>query len=121
MARIVIVEDEHDLREAIQEDLEDAGHVVFPAADGAAGIDAIIAEKPDLILADINMPVMNGFEMKARLHKIDPEAAAKPFIFVSAFADMSDIADGLMQGADHYITKPIDFDALHAWVRRFTT
>ena len=67
------------------------------------------------------MPCMNGFEMKSRLVKLDEDISKTPFIFISAFADASDIADGLMQGADHYITKPIDFDALHAWVTRFTT
>lgn len=120
MARIVVVEDEHDLRDIISEELEDAGHKVITARNGEEGLEAIRAHKPDIILADINMPKMNGFQMRKKLTDLDPELGKRPFMFVSAFAEKSDIADGLLLGADHYVTKPIDFGILHAWVANLT-
>ncbi|MEM0923377.1 MAG: response regulator [Pseudomonadota bacterium] len=121
MLRIALVEDEADLRELIQEELEDAGFEVHPAADGKQGYDLILHLKPDLILSDINMPGMNGFQMRRALQEAGMEHAETPFIFISAFADQTDIAEGLVVGADHYVTKPIDFDALIAWARKLTS
>lgn len=120
MPRVALVEDEADLRELIQEELEDAGFQVETAADGIEGVDLISRTLPDLILSDINMPGMNGFQMRRKLQEVDERFAQTPFIFISAFADQTDIADGLVVGADHYITKPIDFDALIAWARKLT-
>jgi CheY-like chemotaxis protein len=117
MAKIVVVEDEPDLREILVDELSDLGHEVHTASNGVEGLSAIQTTRPELILADINMPKMNGYEMRQRLMDSDPELAKRPFIFVSAYADKSDIADGLMLGADHYVTKPIDFAALHGWIQ----
>ena len=116
MAVILVVEDEPDLREILVDELEDSGHEVHTAANGVEGLDSIHSVRPELILADINMPKMSGFEMRQRLMDSDPELARRPFVFVSAYADKSDIADGLSLGADHYLTKPIDFAALHKWI-----
>lgn len=90
------------------------------ATNGSEGLEAIRRQHPDIVLADINMPKMNGYEMRQRLMDSNPDLAKKPFIFVSAFAEKCDVADGLLLGADHYITKPIDFDALRAWVSSLT-
>lgn len=120
MAKIVVVEDERDLAEIIVEELSDFGHEVHTARNGVEGIEAIRKHRPQIVLADINMPQMNGFQMRQKLVETEPELAKRPFVFVSAFAEKSDIADGLILGADHYVTKPIDFDALHAWVRTLT-
>lgn len=116
MARIVVVEDETELRELIVEEMTDFGHEVHAACNGAEGLRAIEARNPDIVLADINMPVMNGYQMRSQLKDKRPDLARKPFIFVSAYADKADIADGMLLGADHYVTKPIDFDLLGAWI-----
>ena len=117
MAKIVVVEDEKDLREMIAEELVEEGHEVMTASDGSQGIEQIRRFRPDIVLADINMPHMNGFEMRKALMQRNPELAKKPFIFVSALSENSNIAEGLHLGADHYVTKPIDFDSLHIWVK----
>lgn len=112
MATVVIVEDEPALQAMIAEELEDLGHTVHRASDGAAGLDLIRRVKPTIICCDINMPKMSGLEMKEKL-RADPSVSTDiMFIFISANASKNDIADGLMLGADHYFTKPIDFDRL---------
>ena len=118
MAKILVVEDEPELRELIVDELTDIGHDVESASNGVDGLAAILRLSPDIVLADINMPKMNGYQMRDQLNKQRPELAKKPFIFVSAYADEADIADGLLLGADHYVTKPIDFDALIGWVEQ---
>ncbi|MEM9641883.1 MAG: response regulator [Pseudomonadota bacterium] len=120
MATICIVEDEPAIRDLVIEELEDCGHKVFPAVNGRDGLDVIIREKPDLIISDINMPEMNGFEMRARLLRDHSDFENTPFMFLSAFADRADIADGMVVGARAYLTKPIDFDLLIAWIDRLT-
>jgi CheY-like chemotaxis protein len=120
MAKIVVVEDEADLREILVAELEDMGHTIAEAADGDQGLKMILAVKPDLILADINMPQVNGYQLRQRLQRQHPDYAKIPFVFVSAFADEQDIADGLMVGADHYITKPINYDLLEGWIGNLT-
>ncbi|MEL6475749.1 MAG: response regulator [Pseudomonadota bacterium] len=120
MANIVVVEDEKDLRELIVEELVDQGHDVHEASNGAEGLALIARISPDIVLADINMPRMNGYEMRSQLVSNHPELAKRPFIFVSAYSEKSDIADGMILGASHYITKPIDFDALSGWVKSLT-
>ncbi|MCI4662970.1 MAG: response regulator [Neomegalonema sp.] len=117
MSRIFVIEDEMELREMIAEELEDEGHDVSTASNGQDALDKVRIVHPDVILADINMPKMNGFQLKRQIAQSGETWAKVPFVFVSAFADKSDIADGMMVGADHYVTKPIDFPALHAWLR----
>jgi len=120
VARIALIEDEADLRELIRDELLDGRHEVRTASNGEEGLRVIRQMRPDLVLADINMPQMNGFQMRNELKRSDPDLANKPFIFVSAFASKADIADGLIVGASHYITKPIDFDELHRWIDDLT-
>ena len=121
MAKILIVEDEHELRELIAAELEYFGYQTVEAADGEQGLHRILTESPDIILADINMPKMNGYELRGQLKREHPEHAKTPFIFVSALADETDIADGLLVGAEHYVTKPIDFGELRGWIKDLTS
>jgi DNA-binding response OmpR family regulator len=120
MPRIALIEDEPDMRELISEELEDQGHEVHTATNGQDGLALIQRLKPDIVLADINMPKMNGFQMRTVLRDRHPDLAKIPFVFVSAFADKNDVADGLVVGADHYITKPIDFNMLNGWIKTLT-
>jgi CheY-like chemotaxis protein len=110
MARIAVIEDEPELRALITQELEDEGHETLPAGDGQAGLELILAEKPDLVLSDITMPRMNGYQLLRKLQDDYPERT--PFIFLSALADRHDVMKGLRIGADDYVTKPIDFEIL---------
>lgn len=120
MATICVVEDEQPLRALICEELEDCGHEVRCAPDGNAGAELIQEMRPDIVVSDINMPRLNGYQMLSRLKEEMPEMDGTPFIFLSAYADKSDIADGMMTGATAYLTKPVDFDALIEWVDQLT-
>ena len=116
MARVLCVEDEDDLRADIVEELVDAGHQVFPAANGEDGLRAITEFCPDLIISDCLMPKMTGIELFRALHNRFPQFADTPFLFLSAHAEKSHVEEGLELGADAYLTKPVDFDQLIAVV-----
>ncbi|SEA57995.1 response regulator transcription factor [Rubrimonas cliftonensis] len=112
MAKIVVIEDESALRAMIAEELEDLGHTVVTAVNGEQGLAAILEHRPQFVCCDVNMPVMNGLALKQKLNALGLGPNELTFIFVSARVDRNDIADGLMLGADHYLTKPIDMDRL---------
>lgn len=112
MIKILCIEDEADIRMMLAEELEDEGYKVFVAENGRDGLVSIQTFKPDIILCDINMPVMGGYDVLKELRNNHPKFADTPFIFLSAFADRKDIISGLELGADDYLTKPIDFEML---------
>jgi CheY-like chemotaxis protein len=116
MAKIVVVEDEADLREILVEELTDMGHEIAEADNGEEGLQVILQQTPDLILADINMPKLDGRELRRRLVREHPEHATIPFCFMSAFADRQDVQEGLNTGATHYFTKPLDYGELEDWI-----
>ena len=111
MAKIIVIEDEADLRQLIVDELEDAGHETLEAGDGVAGLSAILAENPDVIISDIGMPLMDGFQLKERLQSL-PDHKPTPFLFLSALAFQQAIDRGISIGADRFLTKPVDFDDL---------
>lgn len=111
MAKIIVVEDEPDLREMLVEELEDAGHDILEAGDGAEGLARIKAEDPDIIISDIGMPRMDGYQLRLRLQSC-PRFADTPFFFVSALAFHQAIDKGLSIGAHEFLAKPVDFDVL---------
>ena len=112
MKRIVCVEDESEIRQVLVDELVDAGYEVEEAADGILGMDAILRNKPDLVVSDISMPQMSGHELLQNVRENYPEFADMPFIFLSALADREHIVEGKSLGVDDYLTKPIDFDLL---------
>ncbi len=114
MAKILVVEDEPDLRETIVEELNDEGHMTIEAENGAKALEALAHETPDLILSDITMPQMNGYQFFRSLKEKYPQHSQTPFIFLSALSDRNDELKGLRLGVDDYMTKPIDFDLLLA-------
>ncbi|MGI9450100.1 MAG: response regulator [Geminicoccaceae bacterium] len=120
MAKIVVVEDEVDLRELLVDELEDMGHVIVEANNGEEGLDVILDQDPDLILADINMPKLSGHELRRRLINDHPKHASIPFVFMSAFADQQDVTEGMGIGATHYFTKPLDYSELEDWIGNLT-
>ena len=98
----------------IEEDLQERGYRVEIAADGHAGLSAILKSGPDLVLCDINMPGMTGFEVMECLTTLAPQYEAVPFIFLTARTDRDSELKGRRLGADDYVTKPVDFEILAA-------
>lgn len=117
MATVLCIEDETAIRQDIVEELHGEGYHTFEATNGVEGLDAILQQKPDLVLCDINMPIMSGFELLDVVRDKHPEFADMPFIFLSALADKADIISGKIKGADDYLTKPIDFDLMNATLK----
>jgi len=113
---ILCIEDEKTLRRLITAELRDAGYEVCEAADGASGLRMALERKPDLVLCDIAMPGADGYDVLSGLRSNHPELAAMPFIFLSALADRKDVIAGKRMGADDYLTKPVDFDVMHATI-----
>ena len=112
--RILIIEDNPDIRENTAEMLAFAGYEVLKAENGMEGIRLAKSELPDLIICDIMMPGLDGFGVLHMLTK-HPETAAIPLIFLTAKAEPSDIRKGMNLGADDYLTKPFEeTDLLHA-------
>jgi len=107
MKKILLIEDNQDVRENTAEILELAGYKVFTAENGKVGVTAAQTNKPDLIICDIMMPVLDGYGVLHLLGK-NQETASIPFIFLTAKAERSDLRKGMEMGADDYITKPFD-------------
>lgn len=105
MARILVVDDEPHILKLVSFSLSSAGHQVSEAADGAAGISAATEIKPDLILMDVMMPLMTGYQALERL-KADPETAKIPVVMLSAKSQLYEQEEGLRLGAVRYICKP---------------
>ncbi|GAA1930836.1 hypothetical protein GCM10009737_35980 [Nocardioides lentus] len=105
MAHIVVADDDADIRELVEFKLTTMGHRVVATSDGAAALDAIRAERPDLVVLDVMMPGMSGLEAVAEIRR-DPTLANLPVILLTARAQDSDVETGLHSGADQYVTKP---------------
>jgi len=106
MKRILVIEDDPDIALSLRLKLErEGGFEVETAKDGADGLRLAIDHPPDLVMLDVNLPGMNGFEVCRHLRK-DPATAATPVIMLTARIDESDRVAGLDFGADDYITKP---------------
>ncbi|WP_295658572.1 response regulator transcription factor [uncultured Nocardioides sp.] len=105
MARIVVADDDVDIRELVEFKLSTLGHDIVAVADGAAAIDACQANRPDLAVLDVMMPGMSGLEA-VRVIRNDPSLADLPVILLTARAQETDVETGFESGADDYITKP---------------
>jgi len=105
--KVLIIEDNNDIRENVVEILELAGYTVFAASNGKTGVDLALKNVPDIILCDIMMPELDGYGVLYMLNK-NPQMAAIPFIFLTAKAERIDLRKGMEMGADDYLTKPFD-------------
>ena len=110
--RILCIEDDAETAELIAEDLQERGYIVSIANDGHSGLSAILKTDPDLVLCDINMPGMGGFELMEQLVALAPSHEAVPFVFLTARTDRDSELKGRRLGADDYVTKPVDFEIL---------
>lgn len=108
---ILVAEDERDIREFLAMALEVSGFHVVEARNGEEAIALAASHTPDLILLDIRMPKVTGFQACEAL-KSDPNTKDIPIIFLSAYANHDEIQQGLALGADEYLTKPIGPDVL---------
>jgi len=110
--KILCIEDDRETAALIAEELVERGYEVSIAHDGREGLAAILRQMPDLVLSDISMPVMSGFEVLERLTALEPRFSKMPFVFLTALTDRDNELKGRQLGADDYVTKPIDFDVL---------
>ena len=111
MARILLVEDNEMNRDMLSRRLVKRGHEVTIAVDGQEGVELAVAESPEIILLDMSLPVMDGWEA-ARLLKGDAATSGIPIIALTAHAMAGDREKCIEAGADDYDTKPIDFKRL---------
>ena len=118
MTKILYVEDNEDNIYMLTRRLSRKGYEVIVATDGAKGVEMAQSEGPALILMDLNLPVMDGWEATRRL-KAAPETIGIPIIAVSAFAMASDREKALAAGCDDFLSKPIDFKSLYSKIETF--
>ena len=107
MKKILLIEDNHEIRENIAEILSLANYEIREAEHGKAGVELAKSEKPDLIICDIMMPQLDGYGVLHLLSK-NPETAGIPFIFLTAKSEKDDFRKGMNLGADDYLIKPFD-------------
>jgi DNA-binding response OmpR family regulator len=115
MTKILIIEDDAIIAKGLVQAFSNSGYTVVIAKDGEEGLEKVRSESPDLIILDIMMPHLNGFEVATELRR---KGNAIPIIILSARVDSRDKVRGLDLGADDYVVKPFDLDELLARVRR---
>jgi pilus assembly protein CpaE len=113
--RILFVDDEEQIRKLLTAYLTRQGYQIVVATDGYEALSAIRSDTPDLLITDVNMPHMNGFELTRRL-RADHKTARIPILMLSARKDADDILTGYSEGADEYVSKPIEMAVLAAKV-----
>ena len=116
--RILVVEDQEDLRGVLCDLLTGSGYAVIEAADGRSGVAKALSDRPDLILMDIQLPVLDGYDATRQI-KADPNLKATPIIAVSSYAMKGDEEKAGAAGCDHYVTKPYSPIQLLRLIRGF--
>ena len=113
MAELLLIEDDDEVRAALRLALEDEGHRVIEAADGKSGLERFSTSAPDVVLVDLRLPDMAGFDVCRSIRA----RSIVPIIIVTAQTDTHDLISGLEAGADDYVTKPVVAKALSARIR----
>ena len=111
MSRILLVEDHQEIWDFLSRRLKRRGHDVLVATDGQQGLDRALAEIPEIILLDMNLPVLDGWTVATRL-KASSQAAQIPIIALTAHAMSGDREKAIAAGCDDYHPKPVDFSRL---------
>jgi two-component system alkaline phosphatase synthesis response regulator PhoP/two-component system response regulator VicR len=117
--KILVCDDERHIVRLIQVNLERQGYQVVTAFDGKEGLEKIRSEKPNLVVLDVMMPYMDGFEVLKALRR-EPETESLPVIMLTAKAQDKDVFEGYHYGADMYLTKPFNPMELVTFVKRIT-
>ena len=112
--KLLLVEDEPDLRLIVSEVLTDEGYEVLKASTGLEGLNIVKTEKPDIVVADVMMPVMDGFTMAKEIRKFNSNI---PILFLTAKNTIDDIEEGFETGANDYLKKPFEFRELIVRIR----
>ncbi|ASP40601.1 sigma-54-dependent Fis family transcriptional regulator [Bacterioplanes sanyensis] len=115
--KILVVEDDLSLREAVVDSLTIAGHDVCEAENGAIGLQQLRAQTPDLVLSDINMPEMDGLQF---LDAVKQERPWLPFVLMTAYGDVSQAVSAMQRGAHDYLMKPFELRELHTMLKPFS-
>jgi len=116
--RILIVEDQEDNRQILRDLLKSAGYDLVEAEDGQAALVAAKAQRPDLILMDIQLPLMDGYEATRRI-EADPDLRSIPIIVVTSYALSGDEGKARAAGCDGYVTKPYSPRQLLAKIKEY--
>jgi DNA-binding response OmpR family regulator len=111
LAKIVVIEDDVGFLDLLRVHLASAGHEVLTAEDAALGLRAVITESPDLILLDLTVPYLDGFEMIRALRN-DPATSRIPVVVLTGRGDDETFAEVRKLGASHFLTKPVERDVL---------
>ena len=116
MIKVLLIDDDVQIQELVRFNLEKDGVAVLTASDGEQGLDLAMREKPDLIILDLTLPVMDGYDL-CKLLRAENDTADIPIIILSARDDVADKVVGLELGADDYITKPFSPRELSARIK----
>jgi DNA-binding response OmpR family regulator len=116
MAKILIAEDERDIRDLVAFTLRFAGHEVFAASNGEEAVEMAPNVAPDLILMDVRMPKMTGYQA-CKAMKANPDLKDIPVVFLTARGQETEIQEGLDAGAEEYLLKPFAPDQLSARIK----
>src|SRR5689334_25165661 len=106
MATILVIEDDEDIRKLIHFILVREGYEVYQAQNGLSGVQVAQEKRPDLIVSDIMMPEMDGYQALLALRQ-DERTSDIPFIFLTSKAEKQDLRRGMIYGADDYLSKPV--------------
>lgn len=118
--KILMVEDEPDIREAVQASLRSRGYTVVAAADGEEGLRKVKSEKPDLVLLDIVMPKVDGWQvLKAIRNDEDAATRGLPVVMLTANRETSSLIESQSQKATDYLMKPFDIEKLMLFIHRY--
>ncbi|MBU2444226.1 MAG: sigma-54 dependent transcriptional regulator [Bacteroidetes bacterium] len=115
MAKILIIDDDDSIRDTLTNYLKKQNYEVLSAENGAMGINLVERELPDIVITDIKMPEMNGFEVLKKVKDLDPDIHV---IIITAFDDMHSTVKAMQQGAYDYIEKPLEIDRLKITIKR---
>ncbi len=116
--KILIVDDEEDLLLILSERLKNAGYLVSTASNGLEGLGRVMTEKPDLVILDVTMPKMDGWQVLKRLREGE-ETRELPVIMLTAKGDMNSLDEGTRQKATDYFIKPYEIEELLTFIRKY--
>lgn len=117
---ILLVDDDPAIRKILSQSLEMEGFVIYQASNGEEALEAIDSTIPDLVILDVMMPKMNGFEVLKNV-RASPKTEDLPVVMLTARSSQEDVWEGWREGVDYYMTKPFDIEELLRFVERIFT